>query len=75
MLRAVLSESMRYKPVGPVVIRQATEDLQLPVVPRMEMQQQTQQPLERYHIRRDDAVVVNLAYMHRDKEVGPVGMG
>ncbi|GIM06717.1 hypothetical protein Vretimale_10977 [Volvox reticuliferus] len=33
LLQAVLSESMRYKPVGPVVIRQATKDFSLERLP------------------------------------------
>lgn len=60
-LDAALQESMRYKPVGPVVIRRATADFSAPMGG-------TALPLD---IRRGDSVVIDLANMHRDPRVFP----
>ncbi|GLI60114.1 hypothetical protein VaNZ11_002162 [Volvox africanus] len=80
LLQAVLSESMRYKPVGPVVIRQATKDLSLERLPvqgrgagegeEQGLQQQRQRRLP-HRLRKGDTVVVNLAHMHRDPTIFP----
>ncbi|GIL59345.1 hypothetical protein Vafri_14230 [Volvox africanus] len=80
LLQAVLSESMRYKPVGPVVIRQATKDLSLERLPvqgqgvgegeKQGLQQQRQRRSS-LRLRKGDTVVVNLAHMHRDPTIFP----
>lgn len=59
--RALLYESMRFKPVGPVAIRTACEDMHIPL---------TSAPGGRLHVRKGQAVVINLASMHRDPQVG-----
>jgi cytochrome P450 len=60
-LDAALQESMRYKPVGPVVIRRATADFSAPMG-------KSDLPLD---ICRGDSVVIDLANMHRDPRVFP----
>ncbi len=61
LMHACLNESMRFKPVGPVVVRQATKAVELHLGPGQGS----------LAVPQGGTVVVNLAAMHRDPSVFP----
>ncbi|GFR39966.1 hypothetical protein Agub_g492 [Astrephomene gubernaculifera] len=73
LLKALLSESMRFKPVGPVVIRRANEDVDIRLMPEEAAGAAPEGAAGAgggvLRVRRGDTVVVNLADMHRDPQV------